>query len=289
MTDTILEPVSRFFTSQGLRLHYLDWGNEGAPTLVLLHGNADHARAWDWTARALADRFHVVALDLRGHGDSEWSPEGSYVTPYHVLDLVTFLDTLGPEPVSIVAHSFGGNLSWQIAAMYPERVRKLVVVDGLGPAPNAIAEWEKIGPVKRTVDWVAKRQDPRALSQKRFASVGEATDRMAKSNPHLSPGQVRHIAAHGVRQHPDGWSWKFDPRVQMFPPHDFAVPCAPYWDAVKIPVLLFYGTTSWTTNPEEDGRAAHFADRRTIVYEGAGHWVHHDRFPDFIAEVQAFL
>ncbi len=287
--DTLIEPVSRTVDSQGLAIHYLDWGNAGAPPLILLHGNADHARSWDWTARALRDRFHVIAMDLRGHGDSAWSADGGYLTPYHVLDLTELIDHLGFDRVTLLGHSFGGNICWQYAALYPDRVEKLVVVDGLGPAPNAIANWEEIGPVVRLRDWVEKRRNPRATSQKRFATIEEMTLRMAKGNPHLSEAQARHLAVHGARQHPDGLSWKFDPRVQMFTPHDFAVSGAHFWDRIAIPTLLFYGTESWTTDPEEDGRAEHFSDHRTISYDGAGHWVHHDRFDDFIAAVAEFL
>ncbi|MFT3967536.1 MAG: alpha/beta hydrolase [Sphingobium sp.] len=283
LAENGIEPVSHFFESQGLKLHYLDWGNEGAPVLVMLHGNADHARSWDWTARALRDRFHVVALDLRGHGDSDWSPDGGYLAPYHVLDLVELVESLGAGRVAILGHSFGGNLSWHYAALYPDRVEKLVVVDGLGPAPNAVAQWERVGPVARLGEWIEKRRNPRATSQRRFADVEEMVERMAKGNPHLTAEQARHLALHGARRHADGWSWKFDPRVAMFAPHDFAVGGAFFWDRVTCPTLLYYGTESWTTNPEEDGRALHFADRRTIVYDGAGHWLHHDRFEDFLS------
>lgn len=287
--DASVEPVSGHFDSQGLSLHYLDWGNAGAPPLILLHGNADHARSWDWTARALRDRFHVIAMDLRGHGDSDWSADGGYLTPYHVLDLVELVEHLGFERVTILGHSFGGNISWQFAALYPDKMEKLVVVDGLGPAPNAIANWEKVGPVARLHEWVEKRRNPRATSQKRFAAISEMVERMAKGNPHLSAEQARHLAVHGAREHSDGLSWKFDPRVQMFTPHDFAVSGVPFWSRIAVPTLLYYGTESWTTNPEEDGRAQHFTDRRTIVYDGAGHWVHHDRFDDFIASLAEFL
>ena len=86
MTD-LLEPKSCFYESQGLRLHYVDWGNETAPPLVLLHGGRDHCRTWDWVARALRPHFHIMAADLRGHGDSEWPKGSSYSMADHVYDL----------------------------------------------------------------------------------------------------------------------------------------------------------------------------------------------------------
>jgi pimeloyl-ACP methyl ester carboxylesterase len=294
MTQTMptmqsLEPVSRTYESQGLKLHYLDWGNNSKPPLILLHGNADHARSWDWTARALHDRFHVIAPDLRGHGDSAWSTDGGYLIPYHVLDLVELIDHLGFERVTILGHSFGGSVSWQYTGLYPERVEKLVAVDGLGPSPKTIANWEKDDAATRLAEWIRKRRDLRATSQRRFATVDEMVARIAKTNPRLSEEQARHLGQHGARQHPDGWSWKYDPRVTMFTPHDFALGGAPFWRKIVVPTLLYYGTESWTTNPEEDGRAAHLANQRTIVYEGAGHWLHHDRFDDFISSLADFL
>ena len=151
------QPVSRFFPSQGLDLHYLDWGNDGAPLLLLLHGSRDHARSWDWTARALRHRWHVIAPDLRGHGDSGWSRDGAYLTVYHALDIAGLIGTLGERQLDIVAHSFGGGVAIRYAATFPDRVRKLVLVDGLGPSPKVQASWDRQGPVRRTREWIDNR------------------------------------------------------------------------------------------------------------------------------------
>src|ERR1700754_4896984 len=105
MQNAEIEPVSCHFMSQGLKLHYLDWGNPDKPLLILVHGARDHARSWDWTARALRDDWHVIALDLRGHGDSAWSPDGSYSMPFYVSDLAQLIHQSSDGPVSIVAHS----------------------------------------------------------------------------------------------------------------------------------------------------------------------------------------
>lgn len=284
-----IEPVSRTYVSQGLTLHYLDWGNEGAPLLLLLHGSRDHARSWDWTARALRDRWQVIAVDLRGHGDSAWSPDGAYLSPYHLLDLAVLVDVLGRKPVTLIAHSFGGNVASRYAGLYPDHVHKLVVVDGLGPDPSAYAGWEKAGPVKRTRDWLEQRRDPKLDVSRRFATIDEAVARMAAANPHLSDAQARHLAVHGVRLHPDGYGWKFDPRAGVFAPEDFAIKGNAFWQDVTAPVLLLHGTESWTTNPEVDGRAASFRDQRTISFDKAGHWIHHDQFDGFIGALNDFL
>src|SRR5271170_4402976 len=104
------EPASKNFVSQGLKLHYLDWGDPKAPLLLLVHGICEHARSWDQTARALCQDWHVIAPDLRGHGDSAWSSEGSYLSSCHLLDMANLLAALPHERTVVVAHSLGGNV-----------------------------------------------------------------------------------------------------------------------------------------------------------------------------------
>jgi pimeloyl-ACP methyl ester carboxylesterase len=124
VTQGLDEPLSQTFISQGLKLHYVDWGNEGAPCLLLIHGIRDHARSWDWVARALRGKWRIIAPDLRGHGDSQWSPDGAYLSPYHVLDIVDLIATLGYEKLTIVGHSYGGNIASRFAAIYPSACKK---------------------------------------------------------------------------------------------------------------------------------------------------------------------
>lgn len=287
--DDDFQPVSRTFVSQGLELSYLDWGNEGAPLLLLVHGVRDHARSWDWTARALRRDWRVIAVDLRGHGDSQWSPDGAYIGSYHVFDLANLVDSLGEAQLTIVAHSFGGGVASRYAAIYPDRIRKLVLIEGLGPSPDVMAEWERQGHVTRTREWIEKQRQTRDATPRRMKTLDEAVSRMKAANPHLSAEQARHLAVHGVREHADGYGWKYDPLVGVFAPETFRPDGEVAWRQITAPTLLFYGAESWTSNPEEDGRAAHFRDRRTQVFEKAGHWLHHDRFDDFLASLNGFL
>jgi pimeloyl-ACP methyl ester carboxylesterase len=287
--DAVIEPTSRTYTSQGLKLHYLDWGNEGAPLLVLIHGTRDHARSWDWTARALRDRWHVITPDLRGHGDSQWSPDGAYLAAYQALDIADLLDTLDHEQATVVGHSFGGNISARFAAIFPQRVRKLVLVDGLGPSAHKLADWEERGPVLRTREWIEKRRETSAQPPRRFATVEEAVERMAAANRHLSMDQAHHLALHGTRLYANGYGWKYDPAIGTFLPEDFAVDLTRFYREISAPTLLCHGTESWTTNPETDGRGAYFSDHRTVVFENAGHWLHHDQLEAFLQALREFL
>ena len=240
-----VEPTSRTYVSQGLKLHYLDWGNEGAPVLILIHGTRDHARAWDWTARALRDRCHVIVPDLRGHGDSAWSPDGAYLLGYFVLDLVELVEHLGRDKVSIVAHSFGGSVASRFAGLSPDRVHKLGLIDGLGPTPEIFAWWAKEGDLPRMHAWVKQRRDPKAVATRRLATIDEGVKRMKAGNSRLSDAQAHHLAVHGLRQYPDGYGWKFDPVASMFAPEDFCLDATDFWRAITAPTLLMGGTVNW--------------------------------------------
>jgi pimeloyl-ACP methyl ester carboxylesterase len=284
-----LEPVSRTYVSQGLPLCYLDWGNHGAPLVLLVHGICEHAHSWDRTARALCGERHVVAPDLRGHGNSAWSPDRSYLSSSYLLDIVNLVDSLPHERMSIVAHSLGGNVMARFAAVFPERVARLALIEGLGPSPEAIVEWDRKGPVLRTRTWIdtlrsAADQAPRILE-----SIDAARARLMKANPNLSADHALDLARHAVRPHAGGYIWKHDPLVSAFTPEDFALENAHFWKAIVSPTLLFQGAKSWSTNPEGDGRAAHIRDHRTVVIEEAGHWLHHDQFDSFITSLRAFL
>jgi pimeloyl-ACP methyl ester carboxylesterase len=285
------EPTARSFRSQGLTLSYLDWGGDpGAPVLLLLHGSRDHARSWDWTARALRrDGWRIVAPDLRGHGDSDWSPDSAYLASYHLLDLADLIAHLGAPQVTIVAHSFSGAISARYAGMYPERVRKLVLVDGMGPGNQVFDRWNAQGSVARSREWVERRTAMTAKSPPTFATIEDAVARMAASNPHLTADQADHLARHGARLTPAGWVWKSDPLMNVFPPEDFYAETPDVWAALACPVLIFWAAKSYTLDPMADGRAALIRDRRTIVYDDVGHWLHHERFDDVIAEIRAFL
>ena len=151
-------PTSRHYFSQRLRLHYVDWGNPEAPPLLLVHGGRDHCRNWDWVAQALRDDWHVICPDLRGHGDSQWSPDGNYAMSSYIYDLDQLIHQQGLAPVTIVAHSLGGNICLRYAGIFPDKVRKLVAIEGLGPSPKVIAERRKKTMAERMREWVDEQR-----------------------------------------------------------------------------------------------------------------------------------
>ena len=190
-------PTSHFFVSQRLRLHYVDWGNPDKPLLLLVHGGRDHCRNWDATALALRDDWHVVAPDLRGHGDSAWSPDGNYDMLSFVYDLAQLIEHLGAPTVTIVAHSLGGNIALRYTGLFPDRVEKLIAIEGLGPSPTVIAEQAATPPADHLRKWIADKHSAAGRMPKRYASFDDALARMRAENGHLSEAQAHHLTLHG--------------------------------------------------------------------------------------------
>jgi len=284
-------PTSHSYFSQRLRLHYVDWGNGGKPPLILLHGGQDHCRNWDWVSQRLRHEWHIIAPDLRGHGDSQWSAAGSYTMAGYVYDLAQLVDQQRLAPVTIVAHSLGGNIALRYAGVYPEKVKALVSIEGLGPSPKALAERARQTIDERMRKWIDLQQNLAGRLPRRYASIEDAFRRMQAANKHLSPEQARHLTQHGVNQNEDGtFSWKFDNYVRVWPPYDMQVEeVQQLWSRITCPTLLVYGKESWASNPQEDGRARHFQNARVVSFEGAAHWVHHDQLDAFIETVTEFL
>lgn len=287
----IAGPASHRFISQRLQLHYADWGNPEAPPLVLVHGGRDHCRSWDWVAQELSRDWHVIAPDLRGHGDSAWSPDGDYSMQAYIYDLAQLIHQLKLTPVTIVAHSLGGNIALRYTGIYPENVRRIVAIEGLGLSPGLQAE-RLAKPVSQLLrEWIDEKRAAAGRLPKRYQSLDEAYQRMKTENSYLSDSQARHLTVHGISQNEDGtYSWKFDNYVRFIPPVDLSpVEIEGLWQAITCPTLLLYGENSWASNPLKDGRAKHFRNARIEVYKDAGHWLHHDQFDQFIADIRAFL
>src|SRR5882762_780191 len=156
--DGMPGPTSRHFISQRLRMHYVDWGNPDAPPLLLVHGGRDHCRNWDWLASALRRDWHVLAPDLRGHGDSQWSPDG--------------------------------NIAIRYTGVYPETVSKLVAIEGLGPSPRQMEKRSAVPIAERMQKWVAEQRALSGRLPRRYASIEDALKRMQEANGHLSPEQA---------------------------------------------------------------------------------------------------
>lgn len=283
-----MEPISHFFYSHRLKLQFWDWGQEGKPTLILVHGGLDHARNWDWVARALRENFHVYALDLRGHGNSAWAPGALYSVAEHVLDLSALADVINNFPIYLIGHSLGGFIVLQYSGIYPERVKKVVSIEGLGPPPSHRIYRPA---AERLREWIERVRDTERREPRTYPTLEAAVARMKEANPHLSDEVARHLTLHGTNWNSDGsLIWKFDNFARPFPPYGHNPEDArQILSQISCPILLFWGTESWSKDPEADGRTSPLKNYRLVRVPNAGHWVHHDQLKVFLEETIKFL
>ena len=281
------DPQSRFYESHGLRLHYADWGNEGAPPLILVHGGRDHCRSWDVIGRALQPHFHVIAPDLRGHGDSDWTKGGSYALSEYVYDLTRLVHAIAAPRVTLVGHSMGGMVSLIYSGSFPDKVSALVVLDGVTVLPGA----KKAPPHERVAKWVDQLDALHDRAPRRYRTIEDAAAQMQAHNKRLSRDLALHLARHGARRNDDGtYSWKFDPyqrasAPQRLWPDDHVA----LWSRISCPTLLVNADESFLGGTRAAGLADHFQQARIETISGAGHWLQHDKPDEVLAAIRGFL
>jgi esterase len=261
------------------RFHYTEWGSPAGPPAILLHGITGHARTWDEEARLLAERYRVLALDQRGHGDSDPAPDGDYSDGALLGDLEAFVQTLGLGTVSLVALSLGGRVAINYAGCHPGRVERLVVVD-IGP---------EIAPAGR-----ARVGALMATAPERFESVDEVVAHMRANNPRYAEAMLRHRAQHAVRPLAGGGlTWKYDRALRdAIREGRLRVPADlwPQWRAIACPTLLVRGEESDVLSADTAKRMAEeLSHARLIVVPGAGHTVPGDQPAVFQALLREFL
>ena len=283
-----MEPISHYFYSHRLKLQFWDWGQDGKPALILVHGGLDHARNWDWVARALREDYHVYALDLRGHGNSAQAPGALYSLPEHVLDLSALVDVIKSLPVCIVGHSLGAVVTLTYSGIYPDRVKKIVAIEGMSPPP---AHRQPVPASERMRRWIeavrkGERRDPHS-----YPDLQSAVSRMKEANPHLSDEVAQHLTLHGTNWNADGsLIWKFDNYVRFFAPYGPGQSdMREILSQITCPTLLFWGMESWALDPELDGRSDAIPNHRVVKVPDAGHWLHHDQLDLFLEETIRFL
>lgn len=281
-----MDPRSGFYASRRLKLHYVEWGQGNGPPLLLVHGGLDHCRSWDWTAQALREDYHVMALDLAGHGDSDHAIGSSYDLTDFVLDIAEFLRERGLERASLIGHSMGGGVSSLFAGTFPHRVDKLVLIEGLKPVMAVMPPADE-----RIRRWVERSIELSQRSPRRYSSPEAAERRMREANPNLTQEQARHLTLHGLARCEDGsWRWKYDNFIRLRGPARLSpAEVSRLWNRITSPVLLLAGAESGRPDPAENGWLSLFQNAKSVILPGAGHWLHHDRLNEFLALVRPFL
>lgn len=268
----IAAPLSRRLRlGTGLEYHLLEWPAESDHTVLLLHGFLDIAWTWAPVVRAgLAGRFHLVAPDLRGHGDSDRIGAGGY---YHFMDYLADVHELVGQVararLSLVGHSMGGSVASYYAGTYPDRVHRLALLEGTGPP-----EMPMDLPLRVQV-WIDSWRRVRDKHSAGYASLDEAAAQLRKHDPLLSPELALEMAGHGTVRGDDGrLRFKHDPLHATMGPYPFRVDVAEqFWKRVTCPVLLVDGgESSFRHAPAEAARrAGAFARADSRVLPGAGH------------------
>jgi len=229
-------PYTNGYVQAGpVRLHYLDYGTEGKPPMLCIHGSAAHAHWFDFVAPGFNTDYHMRAFDLRGHGESDPVDPAAYVYEEYAADIEKAVTALGLRDFVLVGHSMGGIVSLVYTATYPERVRKLVIVDST---------------VNLSAERIARMRDVGARPGRDFQSKEEMVSRykLRPGTSHATPEVVRYIGERSITQNDDGtWRYKFDRAVyatrQVFDG-------TPLWSEVKVPLLIVMGQNSGRITPE---------------------------------------
>ncbi len=272
-------PQDRYVTLKGMRFHYLDWGGSGLPVALFLHGGGLTCHSWDLVCLAFRDRFHCLAPDQRGHGDSDWSDDVDYSYEAHVRDIEAFGDKLGLANFVLVGQSLGGINAMVYGGRHPDMLRALVLVD-VGPDL-------RVESVKPIVDFITMPAE--------LPSVDDFVDRALSFNPRRNAGLLRQSLLHNLRQLPDGrWTWKYDRRYQeQIDLELLAKEQQKLWAAItKItcPALCVRGALSKTFLDEDAEKlASKLPDGSWVKIQDAGHTVQGDNPRGLVAALSEFF
>jgi pimeloyl-ACP methyl ester carboxylesterase len=269
-----------FLQLRGLRFHYVSWGQAGAPVLICLHGLRSYARTFEPLALALADKFNVIALDLRGRGQTDWDPDGNYYIDEYVADLEHFVEALGLPQFHLLGHSLGGIIAYVYSQRHAKRLQSLVIEDSGPNASQRSAGASRINAELRNTpaefpDWPSARAFWRSI------------------RPNVTEAAIESRIANSLRQTDAGVSWIHDQagiadcRLNPTRPDPDLWPCV---KALSCPTLLLRGGNSdYLSRETLDEIAALNPAIDARVIPGAGHYIHDDQPELFIAAVKPFL
>lgn len=278
MTTTV-QPTDVMVTANGMNFHYLDWGNEGAPVMLLLHGLRGHCHSWDDVAARFCGDYHVMALDQRGRGETDWAPRGDYSTDAFVADLEEFCYTVGIERFTLVGHSMGGRNSMAFGGKNPAMLERLVIVD-IGP------DIDPVGAARITRELVDVPLE--------FDSLEDALRHGMSQNSFISEDVLRRRLTYQTKELPNGKiGWRYDPEIREQRRNGTGAPPPDLWEPlsrITCPTLIIRGTETDTVSLACAERMVDvLADGKLVHVERAAHMVFEDNPEGFIAALADFL
>ena len=274
--DAVL-PNEREIVLRRLRLHFHEWGNDKAPPLLFLHGGGLTSHTWDAVCLGLRDRYHCLALDFRGHGDSQWADD--YEIDTYVEDVRALVDALELRDLTLIGMSLGGIVAVRYAGLYGD-LRSLVVID--------------VGPVEASPS--GSRRIQAFIDGAELDSIEDFVERSLAFNPKRDRQLLRTSLLHNLRELPNGkWTWKYDMRPYMGPlePDRVAAVLDATWGKVHeitCPTLVVRGAESDILSDESGKQLAEtFPDGKYAEVPRAGHTVQGDNPSDLVAALRRFL
>jgi esterase len=265
--------TDKFANVNGLRIHYLDWGSPGKPPFLMLHGIGRVAHSFDHIAPRFTDKYHVMAIDMRGHGDSSWSPEGAYLVQDYVTDVEGLVEQLNLRGLTLLGNSTGGRVVQVYAGLHPDRMAKLVVED-VGPErTNEIAS----GFARRV-----------AQEEQGWASEDELLASLMRGGGRVSEELQRNYAHFGSKVRADGRVvWKRDPNlVKGFVPTELWQ----YVRKISCPTIYILGGASNIVPPETQKQLKEsLAKVEIVTMPGLGHYPHVESPEEYLKIVERFL
>ena len=276
---TQVQPQDKTVNANGLNLHYLDWGNTGKPTVLLIHGLRGHAHSWDDVSVSLCQDFHVLSLDQRGRGDTDWAKDGDYGTDAYVADLAGFCDALGLNSFILCGHSMGGRNAMTFGSRYPEKLQKLIIVD-VGP------DFDPKGSQRISQEIINVPEE--------FDSFEAVVEYQGKQNTFASDAVLRRRLTYATKQLPNGKiGWKYDLVIREQRRQGTVPPSQDLWPEIpKItcPTLIVRGMDTDVLAAEVARRMVDVMPKAQITeIPRAGHMVFEDNPTDFNNAVGAFL
>ena len=270
-------PSDRYVDVNGLNLHYLEWGDAANPTLLMLHGRSQQAHSWDFVSLALSDRFHVLALDQRGHGDSDWATDGDYSIEAQQGDIDGFVEALRLDGFVLIGHSMGGRNAYVWAGRHPQTLKGLMIVD-TGP------ETGTVGLQRMRVF----RELPDELDS--FEEFARRVQQYTGRSREQTLGALKY----SIRRRPDGkWTWKYDKRLRTTGGRESGWTPDRLWDCVAgiaCPTTVLRGSRSDVFLPETLERMQQvIPDCAAETIPGAGHLVQGDNPAAVVASIRDLL